>query len=297
MAGAFSQVDLSQLSPPNAVEPLDFEAILTAMLADLIARDPSFSALVESDPAMKILEVAAYRELLIRQRVNDAVRAVMPAYATGADLDHLAALFGVTRLAIIPADPVAGTPAVMEGDEDMRRRMVLAPEGFSVAGPEGAYTFHALTADGEVLDASVSSPAPGEVVVAVLSRVGDGEASPELVATVESFLTDSERRPLTDFVTVKSAEIVDYLIDAEIWTFAGPDSAVVMAAAAGRLAEYVDDCHRLARDVALSGIHAALHVPGVQRVEITAPAADIVIAWDQAPYCTGSTVTHAGTAE
>ena len=77
MAGGFTSVDLSQLPPPDVVETLDFETILAEMLADLRARDAVFDALVESDPAYKILEAAAYRETLIRQRVNEAARAVM----------------------------------------------------------------------------------------------------------------------------------------------------------------------------------------------------------------------------
>ena len=112
---AFTTIDLSTLPPPSVVETLDFEAILAAMLADLQARDPAFTALVESDPAYKILEVCAYRELLIRQRVNDAARATMLAYATGADLEQIGALFGVTRLTITEADEeaVPPVPAVM----------------------------------------------------------------------------------------------------------------------------------------------------------------------------------------
>ena len=74
----------------------------------------------------------------------------------------------------------------MESDADFRRRIILAPEGYSVAGPEGAYIFHALSADPDVLDASATSPTPGEVVVTVLSRTGDGTAPPELLATVEA---------------------------------------------------------------------------------------------------------------
>ncbi len=49
--------------------------------------------IVESDPAYKILEVAAYRELLLRQRVNDASKLYYWPNAKGSDLDHLAALF------------------------------------------------------------------------------------------------------------------------------------------------------------------------------------------------------------
>ena len=86
---SFTAIDLSNIPAPEVVETLDFSAILAAMVADLQARDPAFTALVESDPAWKILEVAAYRELLLRQRINDASRAVMLAFATGADLEHL----------------------------------------------------------------------------------------------------------------------------------------------------------------------------------------------------------------
>lgn len=294
MAGSFTAVDLSRLPSPPVVEVIDFEVILAAMLADLRARDPSFDALVESDPAYKILEVAAFRETIIRQRVNDAARAVMLAYATAGDLDQLAALVGVARLTLDPGNPGEGIPPTLESDEDFRRRVQLAPEGFSVAGPEGAYTFHALSADSRVLDASATSPTPGEVVVSILSREGDGTASPDLIAAVGAKLAADDVRPLTDHVTVQSATIVPYSIEAEVFTFAGPDAAVVMAESRARLARYVEDSHRLGRDVTLSAIFAALHSEGVQNVILTSPPADIVVDRTQATYCTASVVTHGG---
>ncbi|MCP4102949.1 MAG: baseplate assembly protein, partial [Lentisphaerae bacterium] len=68
----FNAIDLSLLPAPNVIEPLDYEIIFSAMLTDLQSKATEFSALVESDPAYKVLEVAAYRELMLRQRVNDA---------------------------------------------------------------------------------------------------------------------------------------------------------------------------------------------------------------------------------
>ena len=182
----FTAVDLSRLPAPAVVELLSYEQILAAMLADLRDRDPQFTALTESDPAFKLLQVCAYREMLVRQRCNEAARAVMLAYAIGTDLDHLGALLGVTRLQLDPGDPINSIPPTMESDTEFRRRIQLAPEGFSVAGPEGAYIFHALSADPDVLDASATSPTPGEVVVTVLSRQGDGAPSAPLVAAVEA---------------------------------------------------------------------------------------------------------------
>ncbi|MCW2410875.1 MULTISPECIES: baseplate J/gp47 family protein [unclassified Sphingobium] len=292
----FTAVDLSRLPAPDVIEKLNFETILADAVAQMQARTPDFEAR-ESDPATKLLQVTAYLAQLLRQRVNDAARAVMPAYATGADLDNIAALFGIARLTLTPANTALGIPAVMESDADFRRRMVLAPEGYSVAGPEGAYIFHALSADADVLDASATSPSPGEVIVSVLSRQGDGTASPALLATVATFVSDETRRPLTDFVSVQSAQIVPYAVQATLTTYSGPDGSVVVEAARQQLEDYVAASHRLGRDITRSGLFAALHAEGVQNVVLSAPVADLIVTRTQAPHCAGISLTYAGTGE
>jgi len=326
----YTAVDLSRLPAPDIIEVLDFETILADAVARMLVEFPEFGNR-DSDPAKRLLRVFSYLAQLLRQRVNDAARAVMPAYAVGADLDNIAALFGITRFTITPGDEVLGIPAVMESDADFRRRMVLAPEGYSVAGPEGAYIFHALTASPDVLDASATSPEPddikalvlsiladhsaaaplvaamtvaldnavwpGQVVISVLSREDNGAADPALVDTVEAYLSDETRRPLTDFVTAQSADIVEFSVEANLTTFSGPDGGVVMAAARASLDAYIAASHRLGRDITRSGIFAALHVEGVQNVELHSPAADIIIARDQAPWCTAIAVNYMGTGE
>src|SRR5699024_11217120 len=106
----------------------------------------------ESSPLTNRLEENAYRELVWRQRVNEAAQAVMLAYACGADLDNLAALLDVARNVIEPADPEARPPrpATLESDHDFRARILLLLEGLSVSGPPGAYRYHALSAYGRV---------------------------------------------------------------------------------------------------------------------------------------------------
>ncbi len=301
MSGGYTAIDLSRLAPPDVVEALDFEANLAAMKADLAARAPDLAAVLvlESEPAVKLLEVCAYREVLIRARVNDAARASYLATATGADLDNLAAFYGVARLVITPADPGAVPPvaAVMEPDTDLRRRAQLAPEGFSTAGPAGAYVFHALSADADVLDASAVSLLPGEVTVGILSRTGTGAASGPLIATVLAALSAEDVRPLSDTVGVQSAAIVTYAITAQMFFLPGPDRAVVLAAAQAAAAAYAQAQHRLGRDITLSGVYAALHQPGVQRVTLIAPTANIAIGATQAGWCTAITLTDGGVDE
>jgi len=289
-------IDLSLLPSPDVVEPLDVETIFDEMLADLIERLPEFTALVESDPAYKLLEVAAYREMLLRQRINDAARAVMVAYATGADLDNIAAKFNVTRLVVEAGNPDASPPVLptLEDDERLRRRVPLAFESLSTAGPVGSYVFHALAASGEVKDVSATSPTPGDVIISVLSTKDDGAAADALIAAVALKLNDEDVRPLSDRPVVQSAEIISYAIDASLTFYPGPDRGVILAAAVAAAESYVDKQHRIGYDVTLSGIYAALHQPGVHNVTLVSPATDIAVSGIQAAYCTGVEVNDGG---
>ena len=288
-------IDLSRLPPPDLIEPLDYETVLAALLAEAAARLPDIE-LLESDAATKILQIAAFREVLLRQRVNDSARAVLLAYAGGGDLDNIAALFGVERRELVPANPETGSEVVMEIDDDLRRRVLLAPDSYSVAGPASAYVFHALSAHGDVLDASATSPAPGEVVVSVLSRLGDGTADPALVAAVEAVLGADHVRPLTDAVTVQSAEIVPFQVDAQLMLYPGPDAQLIRDTAEARLVDLLASNRRIGRDITRSAIIAALHTGGVQNVVLLQPAADVAVSDVQAGHASSISVQVAGTA-
>ncbi|WP_318378252.1 baseplate assembly protein [Enterobacter sp.] len=299
-------IDLSQLPAPDVVEELDYESILAGRKATLISLYPgdqqdaiARTLALESEPLTKFLEENAYREVIWRQRVNEAARAVMLAYAQNSDLDVMAANNNTERLIIAPADATTlpPTPAVMESDTDLRLRAQQAFEGLSVAGPTGAYEYHGRSADGRVADISVVSPTPASVTITVLSREGDGSAGADLLAAVENALNAEDVRPVGDRVTVQAATIVPYQIDAKLFFYPGPEAEPIRQAAEQQLQDYISSQRRLGRDIRQSAIYAALHVEGVQRVELTAPAADIVLDKHQASYCTRYRITAGGTDE
>jgi phage-related baseplate assembly protein len=294
-------IDLSRLSSPDIVETIDYETLLAERKARLVSLYPldqqaevAAALALESEPMNIALQENTYREVVLRQRVNDAARAVMLAYAKGKDLEHLAALFEIERLEITPADPANDIDAVFEDDTDLRARTQLAPQGFSVAGPEGAYISHARNADGRVLDASAVSPAPKEVVVTVLARDGDGTADETLVEKVRVALASDNVRPLTDFVTVQSATIKHYAVRATLVFFAGPDRSVALAEANKQVKKYTDDMHKLGMAITLDGVYAAARAPGVQKVLLDEPAADIPATKQEAPYCTAIELVDGG---
>lgn len=299
-------IDLSQLPAPDVVETLDFESILAERKATLVSLYPedqqdavARTLALESEPLVKYLEENAYREVIWRQRVNDAAKAVTLAYSGNNDLDVIAGNNNTARLTITPADDstIPPTPAEMESDTDLRLRAQQAFEGLSVAGPVGAYEYHGRSADGRVADISVESPTPACVTISVLSREGDGTASDDLLAIVEKALNAEEVRPVGDRVTVQSAEIVPYEINATLYFYPGPEAEPIRLAAEEKLKTYISSQQRLGRDIRQSAIYAALHVEGVQRVELAAPLADIVLSKYQASFCTEYTITAGGTDE
>lgn len=292
-----SILDLSALPAPDVLEPLDFEATYEEGLGTFRGHmGDNWSAPLESEPVVKLLEVAAYGKVGNRARVNDAAKALLLAHAIGADLDQLGANVNLPRLVIQAEDLLAVPPVaeVKELDDPFRERIQLAYEGLTTAGPRNSYILHARNASGLVVDATAESPAPCNVTVTVLSSEGKGEASPELLATVAAELNDEDVRPVADRVTVQSAQIIDYRIDAILhMSGSGPEADASLAEAQRRLAAWINPRKRLGVEVARSAVDAQVHIAGVSRVDLTGWV-DLAPTKAQAAFCTGFTVNPAG---
>ena len=251
--------DLTQLPPPEVVETLDFETILQAHRADLLARYPEAAAVIdlESEPLNKLLQAHAYRELLYRQRVNEAARAHLLAFATGADLDHKAAFYGLTRLA-------------GESDERLRARVQLRIKSLAGNGTREAYELTAMTASQNVRDARATQPFPGRVHLLLWCH--DAAQAEATLATVLAAINADDGRPLGVPVTVALARARAINITAAIEREAGAPADLaqrLVVTLADALAAYA----RLGRDVPRSWITARLHTAQVAAVRFPDPAA------------------------
>ncbi|WP_409283256.1 baseplate J/gp47 family protein [Pseudomonas protegens] len=295
----FVAIDLGQLPAPQIVDQIDYEQILAERKAYAISLWPveeqaeiAARLALESEPLTKLLQENAYRETIWRQRVNEASVANMLALAKNSDLDNLAANYNVARLVVQEANPAAVPPIarIMENDDSLRERAQMAWEGLSTAGPRNSYIFHARSADGQVADATAESPAPAEAVITVQSLLGDGTASPALLAAVKTYLSDDDRRPVADLLTVQGAEIINYQVNATLHMLSnGPENELALAAAQANLQAFVHQRRRLGLEVSESVVHARLHVEGVRKV-VLQDWADIVATPYQAPFCTAITL-------
>lgn len=326
-------LNLSSLPDPAIIESLSFQTIFNNLKDDFSTRFSEYSALVESDPAIKLLEVAAYREVILRQRVNDAFKATLLAFAAGADLDQLAAFYGLTRL-------------TDETDATLRERTINRIQGSSTAGGAAWYRYQALTANNGVRDARVTSPSAGNVQVALLSKekanllaLGtstsglssematlatfygistgtgtqitndsqastaiaavidaagpEGTATSQLLAAVNTTMQSGEVRVITDTVATVTASVVSVDVTADVYLY--PDtSASVLTGIEAAIRQAVQDEGGLGWDLTLSWLIKNIHVDGVQRVDMVTPTANRVAADDTAITIGTFTINNRG---
>jgi len=95
-------MQLLDLQAPEVIEEFDFETIKQRKLDTFIAIAKTKGIEYvpsESDDVMTMIETDSYEEMLLRTRINNAVKARLLAFAKGSDLDHLGVTYyGVVRL-------------------------------------------------------------------------------------------------------------------------------------------------------------------------------------------------------
>ena len=265
-----SSLKLSKLPPPAVKETLDFEDILAKKKKQLKELYPAWNADVESDPTVASLEVSAYREMLGRQRVNDAALAVMLPWSHGTDLENIASFFNLKREVIQPGDDSVIPPVlpVYESNDSLRERCLLAWHGLSTAGPRKSYIFHAHSASPKVKDANAYRVKGGVIAVVVLSHGGDGTADSDVLAAVSDHVSDEDARPLCVEASVKSAVIHSYSIEAELELDNVTAKDSILQQALKNTQQYTDEQHRIGALVSRSALDAAIHISGVVNVDL-----------------------------
>jgi phage-related baseplate assembly protein len=300
MSAAF--IDFARIDPPKAIEAMDYESQLAAAKARLVEILPDWDvADIESDPANKILEAAAYLDLLLRGRINDSIRGMLLAYAKGTDLDQLGANVNVQRL-----------PG--ETDARFRDRVQQGLWAYTAAGNPAAYRWHAMSVSPDVLDVAVSMPSPGRVDVIALSAqwlreslVAEDDASigaalfsdlespetppidainplipvqePQDSAThnaIRRALAAEDVTPLTDDAHVLSPAVIAVPVTAVLHLQPGPDAALVLADALAALQAYQLQIRQIGHDCTRAGIIDALVVSGVRAVDLSSPTVDVI---------------------
>ncbi|MFU1797386.1 baseplate J/gp47 family protein [Paenibacillus azoreducens] len=165
-----------------------------------------------------------------------------------------------------------------EGDDRYRERIYTSPERFSVAGPTGGYEYWSRTANKDILDVLVWSPAPVEVEIRVLMQGGEMPTQ-DILDAVYGTCNSDRIRPLTDKVSVLAPEVVNYDIDLTYWIDSrnATDAAAIQSKVQEAVKAYVLwEKSRIGRDIIPSELIRLIMNAGARRVAVTSPAHTIV---------------------
>lgn len=283
-----TRLDLSRLQAvkPALILDLDYEALLDARLATLQARLPAVDTLGnEHNPMVALQQEDAYRQLLDYGLLNDRVRGLLAAFASGTDLDHVVARAAISRLVLTRDD--AGAPLSYEDDDTLRMRY-FASFGAPSAGSDDAYIFNTLTAYPSAHHVYALGPSehgvPGQVDVVVTAPGGVDVPIPTLDA-IRRTLSASNVRPLTDTVNVIAATVAPYTVMLTADILRGPDPVALRDQIVANLQRVTGERYRGGGEVPRAALMSAAFDAGAVSVSMSSPAADIPRAHYTAPFC------------
>ncbi|RTL99783.1 hypothetical protein EJV44_04690 [Ancylobacter aquaticus] len=274
MSDGVTLADLRGLPPARAIEEYSHSAIVNEMIASYRARWdalrvqypdlPTFDTLeLESDTTRKSFQEVAYREVLLRARINDAIRANLLFYARGTDLDHLAVFHDVLRL-------------LSEEDEALASRTILAIAGRSPGGPKERY--EAIARGADVRARHVHAYRIGRdptIHVAVWSTDNAGLADEALLANVRAALADPAHGLINDTFNVRAAvfKVVDVTLD--VWLLPDAMESILDTIPATVASAWASETG-MGRDLVAEWVQARAMIAGVQRARMT--SAEVVAA-------------------
>lgn len=288
--GRLTEADLAQLPAPKIVETLNYEEIVSSCKEDLQAvLDQDYPALgvqvrelPESDPLSKILEILSYRELHMRQRINETTRDCLLSSATGDGMQNLASWL-IGRQDELP--------------EVMRRRVLEEFDAYHTAGTPAAYRhFAAAVAPDQIKDVHVAA-SQAEVNVTLLPHNADmadraqrADENQQLVAAVQATLAQDTIRPIGHWVKVKMATLHRYRVKARLGVRDMPGIGEVAQASRNAVIRYTGAQYSLGKPVLESALLAAVFQPGVKYAILDEPQADLRVAADAAAFCAADDV-------
>lgn len=293
-----SKLDLSTLPEPKVIEELSVENLLELRKQKMLELNPAYEVALRSntDPLLIDMEVSAYREYLLRHRINNVAQARLLAKATGADLDHIGDFYGIAR------------KDDNEEDESYRMRIRGRVTGSSTAGSKDQYETKAMEVHpSAVRDIAVDSPEGGRVRISVLcnerycykqknkfTALNDFKCTdfckhdksiPErhsgecpdvdnqikiIIEDISQHISSNSVRMLTDTVSVIKAEEIIIDIKAKITLIPGiPDS--VCENIKTHFLTCWDNESSLGWDLTPSWINSRLYQTGVHQIDLESP--------------------------
>jgi phage-related baseplate assembly protein len=180
-----------------------------------------------------------------------------------------------------------------ETDEQFRERIPLSNTG-PAAGSDDKYKLLAKSTSPLILDVAIDNGGGG--VVNIYPLVAGDETSTELLDAVKAVCRPKDARPTSDLVNAYSPTRLEYAIDYSLVLYGSVADPSALLAASKAAVQAVADANAsmLGVDTIISQLIAAGSLPGVYKMVVNSPAADVVVSNTEVSVCTGITAVVSG---
>lgn len=183
-----------------------------------------------------------------------------------------------------------------ETDDAFRLRWATALEALSVAGPGGAYEFHALSASPTIVSVKAIGPEdvgynvdPGDVELRVLTDTGTPTQA--ILDLVKDKCDPDDVRPLCDTLYVFGAEAINYSLTVGVTAFIGSDTSTMADDVKAALEVYTNaQARSIGADIIEDALTSAGIIEGVKKLDFGV-FSDIAVDFRHFAKCSAITVT------
>ncbi len=216
--------------------------------------------------------------------------------------------FAIGELNFI-ADPIAYIASVenidvpiggedREDDQSYAERIYAARNEYSTTGAEDAYKYYVKSYSTSIDDVVVRNPSDAEVYLYILMKDRE-QATAGFMEGLLDYITDPQRKPTTDHVTVHNVERVNYEIDVKYYIYDTDIAKIseIQTAVSAAIEEYKTwQCAKIGRDINDQKLISLLNAAGASRVEINKPIMT-VIPVNKIAHCINVNITYGGIIE
>lgn len=253
----------------KVIEPVSYETNKQKLL-DLISAISPDVVLYESSDEMVMLEAFAQEMTYADVRFNARMKAALPSYAKGASLDDACLEFyGTHRL---------------EGEDDVRffERSQESLQQSVTTGSDDSYIYHTKNVDPRITHVFPYRSGDGETTIVWYAQNEEDVDQLQIIQqAIEAKLFDIKRRTLcATSQTVVRAEVVYFDIELTLYISSVFQQNTLVPDATAVLRDFYG-FYPISKEINLSKITSLVHLNGVEKVEVTTPAANVVVGKEQ----------------
>lgn len=180
---------------------------------------PDFSNLSESDPMSKTIEIAAYRELLVRQKITDTIKKSLLSQSTGNELNQLA------QLVLDENKKVQNSAEIKTAISTLWNDTL-----YYTTGTKSAYQHFVMQfGNGAIRDVNVVNENHAVTIYILFHDENIPSDIDKFKNELQKKIEDENIRRITDKIEIQVAKKITYTIKAELMIYANYSSETIEA--------------------------------------------------------------------